>query len=56
MTSSTESGSSDLGWSTDGYVSALATATSTTLSFVGAGQCGASLNQVIVQPYPLPTS
>jgi hypothetical protein len=54
MTSSTQTSSSDLEWSTDGYVSALATATSTTVSFVGAGECGASLNQVIVQPYPLP--
>ncbi len=55
MTSSTQSSSSDLGWSTDAFVSALATATNTTVSFVGTGQCGASLNQVIVQPYPLPT-
>jgi hypothetical protein len=51
-----QSNSGDLGWSTDAYASALATATSTTVSFVGAGQCGASLNQVIVMPYPLPAS
>lgn len=55
-TQSTHAGSSDLGWSTDGYVSALATSSSTTIAFVGAGDCGASLNQVIVQPYPLPAS
>jgi hypothetical protein len=54
IVTSVQTSSSGLGWSTDGYVSALATSTYTTVSFVGAGDCGASLNQVIVQPYPLP--
>jgi hypothetical protein len=44
----------DLGWSTDAFASALATGTTTTIGFVGGGQCGASLNDVILQPLPLP--
>jgi hypothetical protein len=44
----------DLGWSTDVFASALATGTTTTIGFVGAGACGASLNDVILQPFPLP--
>ena len=54
LTPPTNAGASDLGWWTGAYSSALATSSITTLTFVGAGQCGASLNQVIVTPYPLP--
>lgn len=44
----------DLGWSTDAFASALATGTTSTIGFVGVGACGASLNDVILQPAPLP--
>ncbi len=55
LTPPTNAGAGDLGWWTDGYSSALATSSTTTLTFVGAGECGASLNQVIVTPNPLPS-
>ena len=44
----------DLAWSTDALASALATGTTSTIGFVGAGACGASLNDVILQPAPVP--
>ncbi len=44
----------DLAWSTDAFASALATGTTSTIGFVGAGSCGASLNDVILQAAPVP--
>ena len=55
LTPPTNAGVSDLGWYTDGYASALATSSTTTITFVGGGQCGGSLNQVIVVANPLPS-
>jgi hypothetical protein len=46
----------DLSWSTDGFASALATGTTSTIGFAAAGQCGAALDDVILQAEPLPGS
>jgi hypothetical protein len=44
----------DLAWSTDDFGSALASGTTSTIGFVGAGACGASLNDVILRPAQVP--
>jgi hypothetical protein len=49
-------GAGDLSWSTDGFASALATGTTSTIGFAAAGQCGAALDDVILQAEPLPGS